>query len=60
MVGSVIITVNLCRESYISGMLNTFSNGSGLSQLPKRDNLHIMDKRPASDLSVIRKFYCIL
>ena len=51
------ITVNLCRESYISGrMLNTFSYGSGLSQLPKRDNLHIKDKRPAPNLSVIRKF----
>ena len=51
---------NICRESYISGrMLNTFSYGSGLSQLPKRDNLHIKDKRPAPNLSVIQKFYCI-
>ena len=42
--------------SYISSrMLNTFSYGS---QLPKRDNLHIKDKRPAPNLSVIRKFYC--
>ena len=53
------ITVNLCRESYISGrMLNTFSHGSGLSQLPKRDDLHIRDKRPAPNLSAIRKFCC--
>ena len=28
-------------------MLNTFSYESGLCQLPKRDNLHIKDKRPA-------------
>ena len=41
-------------------MLNTFSYGSNFSQLPKRDNLHIKDKRPAPNLSVIRKFYCIL
>ena len=55
------ITVNLGRESYISGrMQNTFSYGSGLSQLPKRDNLHIKDKRPAPNLSVIRKFYHII
>ena len=40
-------------------MLNTFSYESNLSQLPKRDNLHIKDKRPAPNLSVIRKFYCI-
>ena len=53
------ITVNLCRESYISGgMLNTFSYRSGLSQLPKRDNLHIKDKRSAPNLSLIQKFYC--
>ena len=52
--------VNLCRESYISGrMLNTFSYGSGLSQLLKRDNLHIKDKRPAPNLSIIQKFYFI-
>ena len=44
--------------SYISSrMLNTFSYGSNFSQLPKRDNLHIKDKRPAPNLSVIRKFY---
>ena len=44
--------------SYISGrMLNTFSYGLNFSQLPKRDNLHIKDKRPAPNLSVIRKFY---
>ena len=48
------------NHTYVSGrMLNTFSYGSGLSQLPKRDNLHIKDKRPAPNLSVIRKFYCI-
>ena len=46
--------------SYIrSRMLNTFSYGLNFSQLPKRDNLHIKDKRPAPNLSVIRKFYCI-
>ena len=46
--------------SYISGrMLNTFSYGSTLSQLLKRDNLHIKDKRLAHNLSVIRKFHCI-
>ena len=45
--------------SYISSrMLNTFSYGLNFSQLPKRDNLHIKDKRPAPNLSVIRKFYC--
>ena len=45
--------------SYISSrMLNTFSYGLKFSQLPKRDNLHIKDKRPAPNLSVIRKFYC--
>ena len=44
--------------SYISSrMLNTFSRGSNFSQLPKRDNFHIRDKRPAPNLSVIRKFY---
>ena len=44
--------------SYISSrMLNTFSYGSNISQLPKRDNLHIKDKRPAPNLSVIRKLY---
>ena len=58
------IKVNLCRASYIhvhvSGrMLNTFSYGSGLSQLTKRDNLHIKDKRPAPNLSIIQEFYCI-
>ena len=47
--------------SYISSrMLNIFSYGSNFSQLPKRDNLHIKDKRPAPNLSVIRKFYCII
>ena len=40
-------------------MLNTFSYGSNFFQLPKRDNLHIKDKKPAPNLSVIRKFYCI-
>ena len=34
--------------------------GSIWSQLPKRDNLHIEDKKPAPNLSVIQKFYCIL
>ena len=47
--------------SYISSrMLNIFSYGSNFSQLPKRDNLHIKDKRPAPNLSVIWKFYCII
>ena len=46
--------------SYISSkMLNTFSYGLNFPQLPKRDNLHIKDKRPAPNLSVIRKFYCL-
>ena len=48
--------------SYISSrMLNTFiiSYGLNFSQLPKRDNLHIKDKRPAPNLSVIQMFYCI-
>ena len=46
--------------SYISSrMLNTFSYGLIFSQLPKRDNLHIKDKRPAPNLSVIRKFYIL-
>ena len=40
-------------------MLNTFSYGSDLSQLPKRDNLHIKDKRPAPNFPVIRKFYIL-
>ena len=49
--------VNLCMVSYISGrILNTFSYGSTLSQLPKRDNLHIKVKRPASNLSIIQSF----
>ena len=52
--------LNLCRESYTSGrMLNTFSYVRGLSQLPKRDNFHIKDKRSAPNLSVIQKLYCI-
>ena len=52
----IIITVNLCRESYISGrMLNTFSYGSGLSQLPKRDNLHIKDKRPVYSMLFVQR-----
>ena len=39
--------------SYISGrMLNTFSYGSNFSQLPKRDNLHIKDKRPAPNFAL--------
>ena len=47
--------------SYISGrMLNTFSYGSNFSQLPKRDNLHIKDKRPAPNFAIIRKLYCIV
>ena len=41
--------------SYISSrMLTTFSYGLNFSRLPKRDNLHIKDKRPAPNLSVIR------
>ena len=47
--------VNLCMESYISGtILNTFSYGSTLSQLPKRDNIKV--KRPASNLSINQSF----
>ena len=40
-------------------MLIILSYGSGLSLLPKRDNLHIKDESPAPNLSVIRRFYCI-
>ena len=40
-------------RSYISSrMLNTFSYGLNFSQLPKRDNLHIKDKRPAPNSTV--------
>ena len=32
--------------------------GSNPSQLPKRDNLYIKDKRLAPNLSIIQKLYC--
>ena len=55
----IIIKGEFMYGSYISSrMLSTFSYGSNFSQLPKRDNLYIKDKRPAPNLSVIRKFYC--
>ena len=31
-----------------------------LFKLPKEDNLHIEDKMPAPNLSVIRRFYCTI
>ena len=50
-------TVTLCIHKLRNAQ--SLNYGPSLSPLLKKDNLHIKDKMPAPDLSVIRRFHCI-
>ena len=48
-------------ESVISFILSTQDFLCvNLVTISEKDNLHIKDKKPAPNLSVIRKFYCTI
>ena len=54
----IITNITLCIHKLRNAQ--SLNYGPSLSPLLKKDNLHIKDKMPAPDLSVIRRFHCII